>query len=325
MENGNMRQYSTYKLISAKEIQAMEYPPIEWIVENILIAGLTIIAGGPKIGKSFFCMNLALSITRGEKALGCFNVTRSDVVYFALEDHGRRIKTRIDDIIRNEADSIAPENFYFLEKNQDFLKLNVGGMEQLESLLMDLPNIKLIIIDTLGRSRADQGRKDNNIYLADYDLLSQLQGFALRKKICIVLVHHTKKGAEENVFDEVSGTKGITGAADTLIMIKKVKGEYRLYLTGRDIAEAEYNIYFDDSNCTWNIIEEVKNSYETTIERQAIVDLLSAENRSMKTGEISERLKKSLANTSKLLSKLKKDGVIESAGYGSYVIKSHLK
>ena len=49
--------HSKYELISAKEIQVKKIPPTEWIVENFLIPGLTIIAGRPKVGKSFLCFN----------------------------------------------------------------------------------------------------------------------------------------------------------------------------------------------------------------------------------------------------------------------------
>jgi len=312
-------RHSRYRLISAKEIQVMEIPPIEWIVENFLSAGLTIIAGRPKVGKSFFCMNLALSI------MEYFNVMKSEVVYFALEDHHTRIQSRINKIIEKKTEATAPENFHFLKNNQDFLKLNEGGIKELQRLLLDYPNIKLIIIDTLGRSRADQGRRDNNIYLADYDLLAQLQTFALSEKICVLLVHHTKKSEEENVFDEISGTTGITGAADTNMVLKKVKDEYKLFVTGRDIPETEYQLMFDDTTCSWNVTGEEMDSRSLTAEREEVLTLLSERNEPIKTGEIAQALEKETSNVSKLLKKLFDDRLIISPKYGYYQLPPEIK
>ena len=87
-------------------------------------------------------------------------------------------------------------------------------------------NLKLIIVDTFGRSIADKRRKDNNSYRADYDMASLIQEFAIQNHICILLIHHTKKIQEEEVIKEISGTSGIAGAMDTIFVLKK-KGNKR--------------------------------------------------------------------------------------------------
>ena len=180
----------------------------------------------------------------------------------------------------------------------------------------------MVIIDTLGRTRADQKRSDNNMYLGDYDLLAVLQTFALKNKIAILMVHHTKKRSEEYVFDEISGTTGITGAADTMILLKKVKKQNKLYVTGRDIEEAEYNVYFDRDSCTWNVTEETQDAINITVERGEILDLLNAEQRAMRTGEIAQRLSKEQSNVSHLLKVLKEDKLVISPKYGHYELAS---
>ena len=84
-------------------------------------------------------------------------------------------------------------------------------------------------------------------------------------------MHHTKKMQEENVFDEISGTTGITGAMDTMLVLKKKNNEHKLYITGRDIKENEYSMVFDENTFCWNVIE---NEIKTTAERKEIYDLL---------------------------------------------------
>ncbi len=311
-------QKSKLSLISAKKIQDMEFQPIEWIVEKLITAGLLILAGRPKSGKSWLALNLSLAITKGGIALSHFKAKKASVLYFALEDNVRRLKTRMENILNAEDDKVAPTNLYFLEDDNVFPKLNEGGLDEMQKILNEHPDIKLIIIDTLGRSRADQKRSDNNIYLADYELLALLQKFALTHKIAILMVHHTKKGSEEYVFDEISGTTGITGAADTMLLLKKVKKQNKLYVTGRDIEEAEYNVYFDKDSFTWNVTEDAQDAINITVERGEILDLLTAEQRPMRTGEIAQALTKEQSNVSHLLKGLKEDGLVVSPKYGYY-------
>lgn len=134
------------------------------------------------------------------------------------------------------------------------------------------------------------------------------------------MVHHTKKGSEEYVFDEISGTTGITGAADTMLLLKKVKKQNKLYVTGRDIEETEYNVYFDRDSCTWNVTEEAQDAINITVERGEILDLLTAEQRPMKTGEIAQKLGKEQSNVSHLIKGLKEDGFLVNPKYGYYQI-----
>lgn len=321
---GNLKpsnfQKSKLSLISAKKIQDMEFQPIEWIVEKLITPGLIILAGRPKSGKSWLSLNLSLSITRGGIALSHFKAKKAAVLYFALEDNVRRLKSRMENILNAEDDKVAPTNLYFLEDDIIFPKLNDGGLDEIQKVLTEYADIKLVIIDTLGRSRADHKRSDNNMYLGDYDLLAVLQTFALKNKIAILMVHHTKKGSEEYVFDEISGTTGITGAADTMLLLKKVKKQNKLYVTGRDIEEAEYNVYFDRDSCTWNVTEEAQDAINITVERGEILDLLTAEQRPMKTGEIAQTLSKEQSNVSHLLKGLKEDGLVVRPKYGHYQV-----
>jgi len=263
-------------------------------------------------------MNLGLSIAKGETALSFFPVMKSEVVYFALEDSRRRIQSRLNKILTKGNDRNAPDNFYFLEDNQSFLRLNDGGIDELQILLKDYPDVKLIIIDTLGRSRADRGRRDNIMFQGDYSFLAPIQELALKNKICVILVHHTKKSEEENIIDEISGTTGITAVADTIIILKKVKGEHKLFVTGRDIPETEYGLMFDDATFTWNVTGEEMESRSLTGEREEILALFTESNEPMKTGEIAQAVGKEISNVSKLLKKLVDEGLVISPRYGHY-------
>ena len=311
---------SRLEMISAKELQKKKLPPINWIVKDLLPEGLTILAGRPKLGKSWMAMNIAISVAEGNKALGYFDTAKHKVLYIALEDNDRRLQSRINNILNSEIDKNASENLFLMTEKSKLPKLSENGLEEIEKIINDEPEIKLIIIDTLGRIRGNTKRHDNNIYQADYELSSGLQGIAMKHQLCIMLIHHTKKGGEENVFDEISGTTGLPGGSDTMMVIKKVNGQSTLNVTGRDIVENSFSIVFDDQIFTWNVVGKVEE-VRTTAERQAILDTLKTHNREMRSSEIAKIIEKSPSNTSKLLSKLMTEGRVESPRYGSYVLK----
>lgn len=310
---------SKLKLISANELMRKEIPEMIWIVMQLLPEGLIILAGRPKVGKSFMAMNIAIAVANGSKALGFFDTNRHSVLYVALEDNERRLKDRIKNILQAEYNKNAPANLYFMEVGYDMPKLNEGGIDELQKIILDDSDIKLIIIDTLGRSIADKSRKDKDMYRADYEISSKLQEMAIRNNICLLLLHHTKKGSEENVFDEISGTTGLTGAMDTMMVLKKKSNKCTLHITGRDVQEADYEVEFSENTFTWNVIDK-KDENKLTTERQEIVDLLKKYEREMKTGEIAQLLGKEKSNVSKMLKKLVDDGVFTSPKYGTYEI-----
>ncbi|MGD8305925.1 MAG: AAA family ATPase [Ignavibacteria bacterium] len=315
---------SKLKLITAREIQKLKVPEMHWVVKDLLPEGLGVLAGAPKIGKSWMALGIALSIAEGNKALGYFETNKSSVVYIALEDNLRRIKDRMHNILGIEPNYEAPENLIYLEESHNFPKLNENGIDELQNLIDDNPDIKLVIIDTLGRAKADKKRMDNNIYQADYELGSKLQEFTMKNRICVLVIHHTKKGSEENVFDEISGTTGLTGAMDSMMVLKKKNNECKLYITGRDVEESEYTVKFDKTICCWNVVE--KNSeMNITAEREEILELIKSYNREMRTGEIAELVGKEKSNVSKLLKKLVRDGLLISPKYGYYALPEEKK
>ena len=95
---------SRVKLLSASEIQKLEIPDLQWIVEELIPEGLTILAGKPKSGKSWLALGLSLCVSRGVKFLNKFDTEQKAILYLALEDNHRRIKDRINNILRMEED-----------------------------------------------------------------------------------------------------------------------------------------------------------------------------------------------------------------------------
>src|SRR5262249_58141949 len=77
---------------TAAELVAMELPEPRWAVEGILPEGVTVLAGKPKLGKSWLALNVALAVAGGGVALGAVRVEGGLVLYLALEDTRRRLQ-----------------------------------------------------------------------------------------------------------------------------------------------------------------------------------------------------------------------------------------
>src|SRR4051794_27852709 len=91
--------------------------------------------------------------------------------------------------------------------------------------------------------------------------------------VAIVLVHHVRKMEADDPFDTVSGTLGLTGCPDSIIILKRDAAGTMLLGRGRDLEEVEKAVTFNKQSCAWTIegdAEDVRRSAQ----QQAIVAAL---------------------------------------------------
>ena len=72
----------------------------------------------------------------------------------------------------------------------------------------------------------------------------------------ILIIHHTRKAVADDPLDLVSGTLGLTGSVDGVMVLRRERGQADafLYVTGRDIEEEkDYAVKWDAKNTTWTI------------------------------------------------------------------------
>ena len=126
------------------------------------------------------------------------------------------------------------------------------GLErQIEAQLAEYPHIRLVVLDTLQKVRCESG--SGLSYSSDYEDAGLLKALADRNGICLLVIHHLRKMADDDPFNRLSGTSGLAGAADgTLILMrnKRQDGTATLYATGRDIEDVEEELEFAD--CRWS-------------------------------------------------------------------------
>lgn len=216
------------------------------IVENLIYPGTYILAGAPKVGKSFFVAQLAYHIATGMK-LWDYEVKQSTVLYLALEDDHRRLQKRMNRMFG--VDGTANLHFAITSK-----KLGEGLEDQLEEFINLHPDTRIIIIDTLQKIR--QGGNDTYSYANDYECVGALKKFADRTEICLLIVHHTRKQQASDKFDMISGTTGILGCADGAFILQKEKrtdSTATLDVVGRDQCDQKLYLVRNQEKLLWDL------------------------------------------------------------------------
>ena len=242
-----MNDPSFMPVVSMEDIYGMVFSPKEWIIKGILRSGLYILAGAPKVGKSFLVGQIAYHVSTG-RPLWDYPVHRSPVLYMALEDDHQRLQERMFRMFGVE----STKDLYFSISAKN---LREGLEEQIAGFVKDHPATRLIIIDTLKKIRP--GDDDTYSYARDYADMTQLKKIADDNGICLLLVHHTRKKEDESdAFNTVSGTNGLTGAADgSFIFAKKRRtdSDAVLQFTGRDLQDQIFYLSKNRETLTWEL------------------------------------------------------------------------
>jgi RecA-family ATPase len=224
---------------TAADLRCKTFDPIKYIVPGYIVEGCTILAGRPKLGKSWLMLDVGLAVARGDHCLGNVKCEQGDVLYLALEDNQRRLQNRMTRIM-GYAHS-WPERFHYAT---DWPRAEDGGLDQIRKWIETAERPRLVVVDVLAMFRSPR-RKDQQPYEADYAAIQGLQAIASQTGVAIVVVHHLRKSAGElDPLEKVSGTLGLSGAADTVLILDRDAQGMTLYGRGRDIEEIETAVQF---------------------------------------------------------------------------------
>lgn len=249
--------------IDGATLMSQPLHPPNFIVDSLLSQGLHILAGSPKVGKSWLALWLAVTVAKGEPVWG-MEVKQGTALYLCLEDSQLRIQNRLFQITED-----APDTVHFCTEAS---LLGRGLEEQLENFLREHPDTVLIIIDTLQMIR---GTSYDNTYANDYRDLSVLKHIADAHGLAILLIHHLRKEPAEDVFNRISGTTAISGAVDTsltLVEERRGSGKAKLYCVGRDIEYREMELKRNEDN-VWEVTSDSRDTPELLEDK--VVFLLS--------------------------------------------------
>ena len=235
---------------TAADLMSTRFPEPRYAVPGLVAEGLNLLVGSPKIGKSWLCLGLAVSVASGGMALGKVPVDAGAVLYAALEDTPRRLQNRLRAVLNGAP---VPGELHITTA----LPRMPDAIGFIEGWLTEHATARLVIVDVLRKIRPPD--TNQNAYGQDYDVMASLKGLADRHQVAIIAVHHTRKMTDDaDVFNEVSGSTGLTGAADAILIAKRARNtaEAVLHVTGRDVTEQEYGLSWHAETCTWSLLDE---------------------------------------------------------------------
>ena len=171
--------------IDGAALMSQPLRPPDFVVDSLLSQGLHILAGSPKVGKSWLVLWLAVMVAKGEPVWD-MATRQGHTLYLCLEDSVLRIQNRLFEITED-----APANVHFTTQSDI---LGKGLEEQLRTFLDEHPDTVLVIIDTLQMVRPVRDATYANYYRD----LSTLKQIADAHGIAILLIHHLRKETAED-------------------------------------------------------------------------------------------------------------------------------
>jgi len=149
----------------------------------------------------------------------------------------------------------------------------------------------------------------------------------------LLVVHHTRKAEAADFIDTVSGTQGVAGSVDYVMVLarERHRNDAVLSITGRDVIEAEYTLHADDGYL-WRIdgstltesrsrAESVRlwTELEKTHGKRSVEIVRFVNNRELTTAtEVAEHFSMDTKRASESLARLAQGGWLTKCGRGEF-------
>lgn len=292
---------------TASELLKTEFSEPVWLVQELLPEGLALLAGRPKVGKSWLALQWAGAVGNGGKVWGRAT-PKGKVLYLALEDNPRRLKNRIEQQQwLNETDVVFETTWPNLTTE--------NGMDELENRIVN-DSFSFVIIDTLSRAAKFKQQEVEETTNA----LAPLHKLASELGITILVIDHHRKTVNgvDDIIDSVMGSTGKTAVADTIMGLFRARGEpsiATLKAKGRDQEDKELALKFDGEYCCWQSLGNA-NEVTTKEAEKEILEAIKELGDDATQTEIIELTGKKRSNVSKILKSLTERGFITGGGKG---------
>ena len=252
-----------------EELETLKIPPLVFTIDKLLPQGLFILAGAPKVGKSWLTLDLCVAVAEGKQWLD-HQATQGSVMYYALEDNWRRLQSRIK---IQHGTLTNKRSLQMIIKPLGITELGNAIFAQVKSR----PDTRLVCIDTIAYVR-DYNNANTISYSHDRKDMAAIKEIANLHDITIVCIQHTRKmGDSNNKINQISGSTGLTGTTDgNMVLGKKHNMETKgvLLIENRDTKNVEFNVEFDENTFRWkNLGEKIYEEITHTTEKDGFTEI----------------------------------------------------
>lgn len=276
---------------TGSELLSASFPEPVWVVPGLVPEGLTILAGRPKLGKSWLALQIAFAKACGGMVLGR-PVAAGKVLYLALEDGARRLQNRMRE---QEWTTEAAENTVFI------LAETLDGFERL--LAHEQPDF--CVVDTFAKLVQGSGLDHDNA-TQNTDVWGRLHTLAQTTGTALLVVEHHKKAFAGDGVSDILGSTAKGAVADTIIGLYRERGkpDARLVVTGRDLEDDEMIVHFDPTTASW----QPTDTHTGRKHEAAILDALRSQPDTI--SGLARRLDVSKGRVSETLAELEQKGKV---------------
>lgn len=279
------------------ELLAAEFPEPRWVVPGIIPYGLVAVAGRPKVGKSWLMLQVAGAVGTGGRALDQ-EVEKGKVLYLALEDSPRRLKSRLE---TQEIPATADLRF-----ETEWPSFTATGLVRLE-MAFKLDGYTMAVVDTLSRASGPADQLDIAEMTQLYDGLQRITK-AYDTSIVIVDHHRKNTGTLSNPIDDIIGSTAKTGGPDAIVGLYRGQGKHSatFKVVGRDVEELELALDWDGQSCVWRVLGEAETVHRSTLRSEVIeaIRALQKMGELTTTARIAMHLGRDRGNISRILADL---------------------
>ena len=303
-----MKSQFSISFTKDKVLMETQYTPITWIVQDILPSGLAMLAGKPKHGKSFLCLDLAIHVASGQ-SFWDYDTHHGEALYLSLEDDARIVKKNRMQL--SSLDSIP--NLYYLF---DFPKGN-DAIHALKQIIHENPNLKLIIIDIIGCVIPYMSGDQSNKYDFISNALEQFKNILKDTSVCILFTHHTSKKEYTLSQDKILGSTAYQAKVDTFMVIeKKDEKSSTLSIDGKFMQGSQTLSLSRNENGSFSIVGKT-NKPVTEMDR--LLEIIKSSKDPLSPKQAAIIMQKDASILNQMLHRLFKQGTITKLGKGQYV------
>lgn len=303
--------FGGFQLYPAWQLKEAPIEAPQWCVEGIIPAGLTLLVGKPKLGKSFFALEIAKAVALGRPAFGKHHATQGTAIFLALDDTRAEVQRRL----KNSPD--VDRNTPLLITGSAPPMQSDGTYPELEQLLIENPDTRLVVIDIFACVRPPT-RSGAPLYGQDYQSLLGLKRLAEDRNVAILVLHHERKMRSTDWIDHASGSTGLTGAADAVLALEATgENEGKLRGRGKSFEEFALALKRETDSGFWSIVGDAFDVYAGKSEA-AVYELIVEERRPMKPKAVAHALSMPEGTARWVLKKLYEARRIERDRDGGY-------
>jgi hypothetical protein len=296
--------------IALDDLCQTTFPPTDWIIQGLLPAGLTLLAGKLRTGKSHLARQLAFSVATGQLALDKFPTTRATVLYLGLDDIPRRMVEHA----QQQLHACPPPHTFFWQNSWPLL--TNGGLNALETWLQQNPTTRLVVIDPLSQLHPHTQKPSQNA-----TILSSLKRIADTYHLSILLTHHIRQSNPKDPLSALSNTPELATIPDCVMLMHPNSTDHTttIHISGYDLEPRTLDLTFDSNDSRWTISPDSFSGYNLTPQRIDILNVLHTAGHPLSPSEIAIALNREPARISRLLYSMVRSGLVHSVETNRYV------